>query len=123
MSPVKILIVDDEHPVTELMTEALQMAGFDQVESASNGAEGLEKYKSFGPDLVIMDIQMPVMDGYESSRRIKSMDPDARILVLTGNPSDHRAKKTIQEGFALELLLKPLRLKDLRRIIQDNLLS
>lgn len=64
---------------------------------------------------------MPVMDGYESSFKIKSMDPNARILVLTGNPGDIRAKKTINEGLALRLLRKPVKLMDLNRTISDNL--
>lgn len=48
-----------------------------------------------------MDIEMPVMDGYESSSKIKSFDPKARILVLTGNPNDARAKRIMEEGIAL----------------------
>jgi CheY-like chemotaxis protein len=64
---------------------------------------------------------MPVMNGYDSSRSIKLYDQDARILVLTGNPSDINAKKTIKEGFALALLEKPLRIHDLTRIVNRNL--
>jgi FixJ family two-component response regulator len=64
---------------------------------------------------------MPVMNGYDSSRKIKSYDQDARILVLTGNPSDVRAKKTIKEGFALALLEKPLRMHDLAYIVSSSL--
>ncbi|MBW1722035.1 MAG: response regulator [Deltaproteobacteria bacterium] len=117
----KILVVDDERLLTTLMSESLRMEGNFSVEQASNGQEGLEKYKSFHPDLVLMDIEMPVMDGYESSREIKSFDPKAKILVLTGNPSDHRARKTISEGIALTLLEKPVRLKELNRIIREKL--
>ena len=97
------------------------MVGFENVESASNGREGLEKYKAIMPDLVIMDIEMPVMDGYESSSKIKSYDPDARILVLTGDPSDDRARKTLNEGIAMNLLEKPISLMYLGRIVKENL--
>lgn len=117
----KILIVDDERPLSDLMLEALEMEGTYVVDQAFNGQEGVEKYKKFIPDLVIMDINMPVMDGYESSVQIKTFDPAARILVLTGNASDIRAKKTVQEGIALSLLQKPLKLNDLSRIIRDKL--
>ncbi len=117
----KILVVDDERLLTDLMSESLQIVGHYNVEQAANGKEGLDKYKDFLPDLVLMDIEMPVMDGYESSRKIKSFDPKARILVLTGNPSDLRARKTLKEGIALTLLEKPVRLRELNRIIRENL--
>ena len=121
MLPKKVLLVDDEKTLSELIMESLNMVGGFIVERAFNGKEAVEKYKAFAPDIVVMDVEMPVMDGYESSSKIKSMDPDARILVLTGNPGDVRAKKTINEGLALRLLKKPVKLMDLNRTISDNL--
>ncbi|NLA75668.1 MAG: response regulator [Deltaproteobacteria bacterium] len=117
----KVLIVDDEKSLSELIMESLNLVGGFVVERAFNGKEAVEKYQSFAPDIVVMDVEMPVMDGYESSSKIKSIDPDARILVLTGNPGDIRAKKTIKEGLALRLLKKPVKLMDLNRTISDNL--
>jgi len=64
---------------------------------------------------------MPVMDGYESSHMIKTFDPNARILMLTGNPGDFRARRTIEEGIALTLIQKPVKLMDLNRTISENL--
>ena len=121
MLPKKVLIVDDEKSLSELIMESLNLVGGFEVERAFNGKEAVEKYKLFAPDIVVMDVEMPVMDGYESSSRIKSMDPDARILVLTGNPGDVRARRTINEGLALRLLKKPVKLMDLNRTISDNL--
>jgi len=117
----KILIVDDETPVSNLMVEILHREGYPNVEMAADGQEAVEKYKDLLPDLVFMDIEMPVMDGYESSSRIKAFNPLANILVLTGNPADARARRTVQEGFASALIEKPLKLKDLRRIVRENL--
>lgn len=117
----KVLVVDDEKTLSELIMESLTLMGGFIVERAVNGQEAIEKYKMFSPDIVVMDVEMPVMDGYESSSKIKSMDPDAKILVLTGNPGDNRAKKTIKEGLALRLLKKPVKLMDLNRTISDNL--
>ena len=122
MQEGRVLIVDDEVHLSSLISESLEMEGDLTVESASNGLEGLEKYKTLQPDIVIMDINMPVMDGYESSFRIKSFDPNAKILLLTGNPNDLRARKTLEEGLALTILLKPLKLTDLTRIIRINLM-
>ena len=61
------------------------------------------------------------MDGYDSSARIKSFDPDARILILTGDPGDSRAQKIMNEGIALCLYQKPISLIDLARIVRENL--
>lgn len=121
MEPRKILIVDDEPALSALLCEALEMEGPYRVDRACNGLEGVEKYKELSPDLVIMDMNMPVMNGYDSSRTIKSYDQHARILVLTGNPSDIRAKRTIKEGFALALLEKPMRIHELARIVSSSL--
>jgi CheY-like chemotaxis protein len=121
MKPRKILIVDDERALCDSMLAGLQVQGTYQVDQAFNGQEGVDKYKTFLPDLVIMDINMPVMDGYESSREIKSFDPCAKILVLTGNASDSKAKRTVEEGIALTLLKKPLRLRALLESIRENL--
>jgi len=117
----KVLIVDDEKSLSELIVESLMIFGDYWVESANNGSEAFEKYKAFMPDIVIMDVEMPIMDGYESSQRIKSFDPNARILMLTGNPSDSRARRTIEEGIALTLIQKPVKLMELNRTISDNL--
>ena len=121
MLPHKILIIDDENDISGLMLQYLQMEGYDKVDRASNGLEGLEKYKALSPDLVLMDIEMPVMDGYQSSCEIKAFDPEAKILVLTGNPNDTRAQKVLKEDMAFALLQKPYSLSDLGRIIQENL--
>ena len=117
----KILVVDDERPISDLILELLRVSGYSNLKRADNGLEGLEKYKLFHPDLVFMDMKMPVMDGYESCRKIKSFDPSARILVLTGNPWDSRARMTVNEGYALTLLQKPIRLTDLTRVVRENL--
>ena len=123
MPKKKVLIVDDEKSLSELIVESLMIFGEYSVESANNGHDAFEKYKTFLPDIVIMDIEMPIMDGYESSHMIKSIDPSARILMLTGNPGDLRARRIIEEGIALTLIQKPVKLMDLKRTISENLLA
>ncbi len=123
MLPHKILIIDDENDIASLMLRYLRMEGYDKVDRASNGLEGLEKYKVLSPDLVLMDIEMPVMDGYQSSCEIKAFDPEAKILILTGNPDDTRAQKVLKEDMAFALLQKPYSLRDLGLMIHENLPS
>ena len=123
MSKKKVLVVDDERSISEIIMKSLIIMGDYVVELAFNGQEGFEKYKSFLPDIVVMDLEMPVMDGYESCSRIKSFDPNAKILMLTGNPGHSKACMTIREGKALTLLQKPIKLMDLNQTISESLLA
>lgn len=76
----KILLVDDEEGIQMLYREELQDAGYEVV-SAYTGEEGLEKLKSESPDLVILDIQMPGMNGIETLRQMKMDNPDLPIIL------------------------------------------
>lgn len=80
----KVLIVDDDQDFSQLLAFDLKKKGYNVV-SAGNGEEGLEKVKSEKPDLIVLDIKMPKMDGYTFVRRIKKDDEckDIPIVVLT----------------------------------------
>lgn len=103
----KILVVDDDLSLSNLLVELLKIEGYSAVENAANGLEGFQKYKVLKPDLVLMDVSMPIMNGYEACQKIKRFDPNANIIVLTGNPWDDTAQKIIREGYASILLQKP----------------
>jgi DNA-binding NarL/FixJ family response regulator len=83
---VRVLIADDEPHFVE-MVEAL-VAGEERIEvvgSAADGQEAVELARAHAPDVIVMDISMPVIDGIEATRRIHAHDPNARILILTGS--------------------------------------
>jgi len=84
---MKILYVEDD-ALTRLMLKSQIMSKFHDVFDAANGAEGLEKYKELSPDLVITDISMPVMNGHEMIENIKSINPDANIIITTAYRDD-----------------------------------
>jgi two-component system alkaline phosphatase synthesis response regulator PhoP len=89
MAQERILIVDDEPHITELLRVNLDAAGYD-VASAANGREAMERIDAARPDLIIMDVMMPEMDGWELCKTIKD-DPDmtgVRIIMLTARDTD-----------------------------------
>ena len=80
MSNKKILVVEDTEDNRQILRDLLDMAGYDMIE-AHDGAEGLAKAAEHRPDLILMDIQMPVMDGYEATRRIKA-NPELKAIPI-----------------------------------------
>ena len=81
----KVLIVDDEFPARELLKMAVdwEKAGYEITGEAKNGQEAYRCYQEEKPDLIITDIQMPVMDGIELIRKIKEEDPEQRFVILS----------------------------------------
>ena len=95
----KILVVEDTEDNRQILRDLLGMAGYDMVE-ANDGAEGVAKATEHRPDLILMDIQMPVMDGYEATRRIKA-DPDLRripVVAVTSYALSGDEEKTRAAG-------------------------
>lgn len=95
----KILLVDDDADFREIFITKLSRAGF-EIEVAANGQEGVEKAKTWRPDLILMDMKMPVMDGAEATQKLKE-DPatkDIKIVFLSvyGDPGS----KEVDEVFA-----------------------
>ena len=106
MSPIRLLIVDD-HPVVRTGLRHLfeTEAGFDVVAEAADGAAAVESVVELRPDIVLMDLQMPVMDGVEAIRRIRALPQPPPVLVLTTYDSDAQILAAIEAG-ATGYLLK-----------------
>jgi two-component system, NarL family, nitrate/nitrite response regulator NarL len=83
--PVRVLIVDDEPLFVELVQALLGAEeGIEVVGTAPDGKRGVEQTRALGPDLIVMDVSMPVMNGIEATRTIRERDPAASVLILTG---------------------------------------
>jgi len=101
-----ILIVDDSRTSRKFLREILERNGHTVVAEAVNGEDGFLKYKELQPDVVTMDITMPVMNGVESLSLIKKENPLAVVLMVTAAGQKEKMIEAIKRG-ADEFLLKP----------------
>ena len=120
-----ILLVEDNELNSEIATEILTEYGF-IVDTAENGAEALEKVSTSKPgtyDLVLMDVQMPVMNGYEATKRIRKLkDPalaNISILAMTANAFDEDRKKALESGMD-GFLSKPIVIEELVQALKNK---
>jgi len=102
----KILITDDALFMRVTLRNFLVSSGYDVVGEAANGQEAVEKYASCKPDLVFMDITMPVMDGIAATRAIKKNDPNANVIMCTAMGQKNMVMEAIQAG-AKDFIVKP----------------
>jgi DNA-binding response OmpR family regulator len=100
----RILVVDDEPSIRDLLRVVLESRGFDVVE-ADNGAAALRMFEAGSPDLVILDVMMPQMDGLECCRRLRALS-DCPILMLTARGEDYDQVSGLDSG-ADDYVIKP----------------
>ena len=108
MKPIRVLIVDDLEFMRRAIADILTNAGIDVTGEAPNGAEGIEAYLSLRPDVVLMDITMPVMNGLQALRGIKRRDPKARVVMCSALGQQRYIIRAIQLG-ARDFIVKPFR--------------
>jgi DNA-binding NarL/FixJ family response regulator len=83
---IRVLIVDDEVPFTEMVRALLEVEqGIEVVGAAADGKQAIKLALQLAPDVIVMDISMPVMDGLDATREIREQDPSANVLILTGS--------------------------------------
>ena len=122
----QILLVEDNELNSEIAVEILKEYGF-RIDTAENGVEAVERIRNSTPgeyDLVLMDVQMPVMNGYEATRQIRALDnPELAgitILAMTANAFDEDRKNALEVGMN-GFLSKPIIIEDLIHTLQNNL--
>jgi DNA-binding NarL/FixJ family response regulator len=118
-TPIRIITVDD-HPMLREGIAAVLATEADMVlvGEASNGREGIEQFRAHRPDVTLMDLQMPVMNGTEAIIAIRKEFPDARIIVLTTYSGDAQAARAFEAG-AVGYLLKNMVRKELVETIRS----
>jgi DNA-binding response OmpR family regulator len=109
---IKVLTVDDEPDVRRLIEVKLKKAGFEVI-TAADGEEGIEKAKAENPDLILMDVMMPKMDGYTAVQKIKTeMDPAPLVMMLTAKGSEDDVMQGLVGG-ADDYIIKPFAPREL----------
>jgi len=103
---VKVLIVDDAAFMRMMLKDILVKNGYEVLGEAENGLKAVEKYKELNPDLVIMDITMPEMDGIEAVKEIKKINPSAAVIMCSAMGQQSMVIEAIQSG-AKDFIVKP----------------
>lgn len=102
----RLLVVDDALFMRKLIGDVATEAGWRIAGEAGNGQDAVELYEKLRPDLVTMDLVMPIMDGLEALRRIRARHPEAQVIVVTALDQKQTLMDSIQNG-AIDFIVKP----------------
>ncbi len=94
----RLLLIDDSQYARELLKMILEEGGHVVVGEAANGIEGVEKYIALKPDLVILDMIMPRLNGLNTLQAIRAYDKDARILIVSADNQEEHVRKSVKKG-------------------------
>jgi DNA-binding NarL/FixJ family response regulator len=124
---IRVLVVDDHELVRDGVIAALRGAGdIEVIGACTDGEQAVEQAEAAGPDVILMDLSMPVLDGIEATRRIVARDPGARIVILTAAIAGHRRAAAERAG-ALDWVCKSADLTELletvRRVARSPVLG
>ncbi|WP_207260036.1 response regulator [Desulfovibrio sp. Huiquan2017] len=117
MADIKALLVDDEESFRKTLCKRLTRRGM-TVEQAGSGEEALELLKSYQPDVILLDVKMPGMDGLTALHKIKDINPLVEVVMLTGHASMEIAIRGMELG-AFDYLMKPVEFEELLYKLED----
>ncbi len=102
----KILVVDDAAFMRMMIKDTLSKLGYDDVQEAADGAIAVEKFQQVNPDLVMLDVTMPNLDGIGALKAIKQLKPDAKVVMCSAMGQESMVVEAIKLG-ALDFIVKP----------------
>jgi two-component system, response regulator, stage 0 sporulation protein F len=117
----KVLIVDDQFGIRILLNEVFQKEGYNTFQAA-NGIQALDIVKKHSPDLVLLDMKIPGMDGIEILKRMKVIDPDIRVIIMTAYGELDMIQEAKDLG-AITHFAKPFDIDDIRAAVRQHLLQ
>ena len=109
----RVLVVDDEPDAVELLTEFLRAKGYEVI-TASDGEEALRKVKEDRPHLILLDVRMPKLNGMEVLRRVREIDREVGVIMVTAVHEEETGRKALTMG-AFDYITKPLDLRYLEQ--------
>lgn len=112
----KILIVDDSRTSRKMLRNILESNGHEIIDEAVNGQEGVQRFQALKPDVVTLDITMPVVDGVEALKMIKALDPESKVVMVTAAGQKNKMIECIKAG-ANEFLTKPFEQQEIVDVI------
>ena len=112
----KILIVDDSRTSRKMLRNILESSGHEIVDEAVNGQDGVQKFQALKPDVITLDITMPIVDGVEALKMIKALDGDAKVVMVTAAGQKNKMIDCIKAG-ANEFLTKPFDQQEILDVI------
>ncbi len=115
-----LLIVDDERDTVDALKLFLEMKGF-AVRIAYSGQEGVSAVQEAVPDLVLLDLQMPFMDGWQTLKQMRQIAPNIRVAIVTGSVPDRTIEQRAMQEGAIGIATKPIQIDDLVPKIQEFL--
>lgn len=113
MGEKRVLLVDDSKVSRSVIGQMVEALGHKVIGEAVNGLDGFEKYQALRPDVVLSDIEMPVLDGYGGLQKIMEYDPEAWVVMITTVVNAQMINKILALG-AQDVLKKPLKIEKLR---------
>jgi two-component system chemotaxis response regulator CheY len=116
----RVLIVDDQVFMRNMLSDIFASGGFDIVGEAANGIEAVERFRQLKPDLVTMDIVMPFKSGIEATREIIKTDPQAIIIVCSALGQETLVMDAIEAG-AADFVVKPFKAEDVLSVVNKAL--
>ena len=117
---IKILVCDDSILARKSMSAMLRSYGYENITEVSNGEDAVNKYKEENPDIVFLDIVMPVKDGITATKEIIAFNPDAKIIVISSVGTQTHLREVIKAG-AKDFIQKPVDADLLKQVLEHNL--
>ncbi len=116
-----ILLVDDSRTSRKILRNILESAGHTIVDEATDGEQAIEKYIASKPDVITLDITMPVMDGIEALKQIKIVDSDAKVIMVSASSQKDKLIEAVKYG-AEDFIAKPFEPSQIITVL-DKLIS
>lgn len=114
----RVMVVDDSKAMRKMLISLLIRAGYKIAAVAENGEEAVKFYKEQNPDVVTMDIAMPIKDGIQAVEEIVSYDPTARVIMISSQGQENRVYESIKAG-AKNFIIKPIKVEKFLEVITD----